>query len=148
MKLLLPPEVEDAIRAHAREEYPAECCGALLGTEDGEKRVVWQVIRLANERTDLRERRFYISPQQVLMVERRAHAAGLLLIGFYHSHPDHPAIPSAYDREHALPYYSYPIVSVVQGKPTDLRSWRLLEDRSEFIEEAVCLVQETPASTA
>ena len=138
MRLRLSPEVEAAIRAHAREEYPHECCGALLGTEDGDTRVITQVIRLANERTDQRERRFYASPQQVLMAERQARAAGLLLLGFYHSHPDHPAVPSEYDREHALPYYSYPIVSVVQGEPTDLRSWRLKEDRSGFEEERMC----------
>jgi proteasome lid subunit RPN8/RPN11 len=138
MKLHLTPEVEASIRAHAREEYPHECCGALLGTEDGDTRIITQVIRLANERTDLRERRFYVSPQQVLMAERQARAAGLLLLGFYHSHPDHLAVPSEYDREHALPYYSYPIVSVVQGEPTDLRSWRLKEDRSGFEEERMC----------
>jgi proteasome lid subunit RPN8/RPN11 len=137
VKLQLPPEAEAAIRAHAREEYPHECCGALLGREEEEVRVVEQVIRLANERTDERERRFYVSPQQVLMAERQARKAGLLLLGFYHSHPDQPPIPSAYDREHALPFYSYPIVSVKQGEPTELRSWRLREDRSGYEEEAI-----------
>lgn len=137
MRLHLPPEIEASIRAHAREEYPHECCGALLGNEQGDTRVIHQVIRLANERTEQRERRFYVSSQQVLMAERQARAAGLLLLGFYHSHPDHPAIPSEYDREHALPYYSYPIVSVVQGEPAELRSWRLKDDRSGFEEEQV-----------
>lgn len=137
MTLRLPPEVAESIRAHASEEYPHECCGALLGTETGDTRVIQQVIRLANERADQRERRFYVSPQQVLMAERQARAAGLLLLGFYHSHPNHPAIPSEYDREHALPYYSYPIVSVVGGEPVEVRSWRLLEDRSGFAEERV-----------
>jgi proteasome lid subunit RPN8/RPN11 len=137
MKLHLSPEAEGAIRAHAREEYPHECCGALLGREEGEVRIVEQVIRLANERTDARERRFYVSPQQVLMAERRAREAGLLLLGFYHSHPDHPAVPSEYDREHALPFYSYPIISVKQGEPTELRSWRLREDRSGYEEEVI-----------
>lgn len=137
MKLQLHPEVEVAIRAHAREEYPHECCGALLGREEAETRIVEQVVRLANERADERERRFYVSPQQVLMAERRARDAGLVLLGFYHSHPDHPPIPSEYDREHALPFYSYPIVSVKQGEPTELRSWRLREDRSGYEEEVV-----------
>ncbi|MFQ3611563.1 MAG: M67 family metallopeptidase, partial [Fimbriimonadales bacterium] len=103
--------VAEAIRAHACEDYPHECCGALLGTEEGNKRLVSRIIRLTNERTDERERRFFVSPQQVLMVERTASREGLLLLGFYHSHPDHPAIPSEYDRQHALPYYSYVIVS-------------------------------------
>ncbi|MCS7300308.1 MAG: M67 family metallopeptidase [Fimbriimonadales bacterium] len=135
MRLLLPPEIRAAIRAHAREEYPHECCGALLGTETNNLRVISQLIRLDNERLDQRERRFYISPQQVLMAERQARAMGLTLLGFYHSHPDHPAVPSEYDREHALPFYSYPIVSVWQGKPAELRSWRLRDDRSGFEEE-------------
>lgn len=135
MKLVLSPEVEAEIRAHARAEYPHECCGALLGTEQGETRFITLIIRLANERADERERRFYVSPQQVLMAERQARAAGLLLLGFYHSHPNHPAVPSEYDREHALPYYSYPIVSVIQGEPVELRSWRLKEDRTGFDEE-------------
>ncbi|MDW8050952.1 MAG: M67 family metallopeptidase [Armatimonadota bacterium] len=137
MKLLLSPEAAKAIRAHAREAYPDECCGALLGIETGEARHVRQVVRLENERIDERRRRFYISPRQVLQVERYAHAQGLLLLGFYHSHPDHPAVPSEYDRQHALPFYSYPIVSVQGGKPTELRSWRLRDDRSGFDEETV-----------
>lgn len=135
MRLVLSLEVEAEIRAHARAEYPHECCGALLGTEQGETRSITQIIRLANERADKRERRFYVSPQQVLMAERQARTAGLLLLGFYHSHPNHPAVPSEYDREHALPYYSYPIVSVIQGEPAELRSWRLKEDRTGFDEE-------------
>lgn len=137
MKLIVPAEVEQAMRAHAREAYPDECCGALLGTETAEARYIQQVVRLENERTDERRRRFYISPQQVLQVERYARAQGLELLGFYHSHPDHPATPSEYDRQHALPYYSYPIVSVQQGEPHEMRSWRLRDDRSGFDEEVL-----------
>ncbi|MDW8106608.1 MAG: M67 family metallopeptidase [Armatimonadota bacterium] len=137
MKLLLSPEVAEAIRAHAREAYPDECCGALLGVETGEERHIRQAVRLENERVDERRRRFYISPQQVLQVERYAQTQGLLLLGFYHSHPDHPAVPSEYDRQHALPFYSYPIVAVQQGEPSELRSWRLRDDRSGFDEETL-----------
>lgn len=135
MGLWLSPQAEGEIRAHARAEYPYECCGALFGTEQGEQRRVHYALRLANERMDERERRFFISPQQVLMAERRARQEGLLLLGFYHSHPDHPAVPSEYDRQHALPWYSYVIVSVQQGEPGELRSWRLRDDRSAFDEE-------------
>lgn len=137
MKVLLSSEVAQAIRAHAREAYPDECCGALLGVETDEGRHIRQLVRLENERIDERRRRFYISPQQVLQVERYAQAHGLSLLGFYHSHPDHPAVPSEYDRQHALPFYSYPIVSVQQGEPTELRSWRLRDDRSGFDEETL-----------
>lgn len=143
MRLLLPPELAEAIRAHAAEDYPYECCGALLGHEEGEQRVVAQVVRLANEHTEERERRFFVSPEQVLRVERQASREGLLLVGFYHSHPDHPASPSEYDRQHALPWYSYLIVSVQQGVPAEIRSWRLREDRSQFDEEP--LFQQEPS---
>ncbi len=132
MRLVLTPEVVREIRRHAQSEYPYECCGALLGTEEGDSRTVVMAIQLANERTDERERRFFISPQQVLMVERKARQEGLLLLGFYHSHPDHPAVPSEYDRQHALPWYSYVIISVQQGEPGEIRSWRLRDDRSQF----------------
>jgi len=137
MALRLTPQAEHEIRTHARAEYPYECCGALLGTEQEDQRTVQYALRLANERVDERERRFFISPQQVLMAERRARQDGLLLLGFYHSHPDHPAIPSEYDRQHALPWYSYVIVSVQQGEPGELRSWRLRDDRSAFDEEPI-----------
>ncbi len=137
MALCLSLLAEREIRAHARADYPHECCGALIGVEQGERRVVQYALRLANERTDERERRFFISPQQVLMVERRAAQQGLMLLGFYHSHPDHPAVPSEYDRQHALPWYSYVIVSVQRGEPAELRSWRLRDDRSTFDEEPV-----------
>lgn len=137
MVLQLSQQAEQAIRAHAKADYPHECCGALIGTEKGDWRVVHYALRLANERVDERERRFFISPQQVLMAERRARQAGLLLLGFYHSHPDHPAVPSEYDRQHALPWYSYVIISVHQGEPGELRSWRLRDDRSAFDEEPI-----------
>lgn len=137
MALQLSQQAEQVIRAHAQADYPHECCGALIGVEQGDWRVVHYALRLANEQTEARERRFFISPQQVLMAERRARQEGLLLLGFYHSHPDHPAIPSEYDRQHALPWYSYVIVSVQQGEPSELRSWRLREDRSAFDEEPI-----------
>ncbi|MEN3002593.1 MAG: M67 family metallopeptidase [Armatimonadota bacterium] len=137
MVLQLSQQAAQAIRAHAKADYPHECCGALIGMEQGDRRVVHYALRLANERVDERERRFFISPQQVLMAERRARQEGLLLLGFYHSHPDHPAVPSEYDRQHALPWYSYVIISVHQGEPGELRSWRLRDDRSAFDEEPI-----------
>ncbi|MER3403716.1 MAG: hypothetical protein C4336_09650 [Armatimonadota bacterium] len=144
MKLILSPVLAEAIRAHAQQDYPDECCGALLGTEAGDSRTVLQIVRLANERTDQRERRFFVSPEQVLQVERQAHRERLLLLGFYHSHPDHPAIPSEYDLQHALPWYSYLIVSVLAHRPEAIRSWRLREDRSQFDEETVSIESTTP----
>jgi proteasome lid subunit RPN8/RPN11 len=119
------------IHAHLTRAYPEEGCGVLLG-RDGEPRVVERVIGLENRRQDSRGRRYLIAPEQFLAAEKEARAAGLDVVGFFHSHPDHPAQPSAFDRKHAWPYYSYLIASVERGRVTDLRSWRLAGDRSGF----------------
>lgn len=132
MRVRLNEQAVQTIRQHAQEDYPHECCGALIGTEQGDERTVRYVIRLANERVDERERRYFISPQQVLMAERKARSDGLLLLGFYHSHPDHPARPSKFDRDHALPWYTYLILSVRKGEPKELLGWSLREDHSAF----------------
>ena len=79
-------------------------------------------------------RRFRIDDCDYLATERRAAAAGLALLGFYHTHPDHPAVPSQYDVDHAFPTFVYPILSVRGGVPADLRAWRLREDRTAFDE--------------
>jgi proteasome lid subunit RPN8/RPN11 len=81
--------------------------------------------------------RFLIHPLEQLRVEKDARARGLDVLGYYHSHPDHPARPSNYDREHAWPWYSYVIISVERGSPRDLTSWVLAEDRSAFAPEHV-----------
>lgn len=137
MEIRINEQVMEAIRTHAREDYPHECCGALLGTEEDNTRTVHCVLRLANERVDERERRYFISPQQVLMAERKARSEGQLLLGYYHSHPDHPALPSEFDKSHALPWYTYLIISVQQGEPAEARAWLLREDRSLFDEQII-----------
>ncbi|MEO0249828.1 MAG: M67 family metallopeptidase [candidate division WOR-3 bacterium] len=139
MPLRLSWEAYQTICQHAREEYPYECCGALIGKEASEGRTVHYALRLSNERVRGRERRFLISSQQVLMAERQARRDGLFLIGFYHSHPDHPAEPSEYDRQHALPWYIYLIASVPKGQVGELKGWQLREDRSSFDEEEVLI---------
>jgi len=85
-----------------------------------------------------------VSDLDYLRVERAADAAGAQLLGFYHSHPDHPARPSQYDLDHALPSFSYIIVSVLAGVAGDMRSWKLRDDRSAFDEEALSVL--TPDS--
>ena len=125
------PEVLSAIRTHGAREYPDECCGALLGT-DGR---VTEAFPLSNTQSQNRRRRFLIGPDEYRQAEARADATSQSLIGFYHSHPDHPAVPSAFDLEHAWPNLSYAIVSVRAGQPHELRSWRLKPDRSGFVEE-------------
>ena len=85
-----------------------------------------------NRRDDSPRNRFSVTAEDVCAANRAAQAQGLDLIGWYHSHPDHPARPSEYDREHAWPWYSYVIVSVQNGKPQDMTSWRLKDDRAAF----------------
>jgi len=123
----------DAINAHGRETYPNECCGAMYGA-DGH---VTAVIALANTTEEGPRRRFRVSDRDYMAVEKKAREMGAALLGFYHSHPDHPARPSQYDLDHALPNMSYVIVSVTAGAPGDLRSWVLRDDRSQFDEEPV-----------
>ena len=123
----------DAIRAHGRETFPHECCGAMLG-RDGE---VISTVPLPNTTEEGPRRRFLVRPADYRAAERAATDAALDLVGFYHSHPDHPARPSQYDLDHAWPSFSYVIVSVMQGAPVDVRSWKLREDRSAFDEEPI-----------
>jgi proteasome lid subunit RPN8/RPN11 len=128
----------DAMRVHAAGGYPEEICGVLLGRDSGsDGRTIDRIVRVANARTEERGRRYTIPAESLRDIERDARADGLDVIGFYHSHPDHPAEPSVYDREHSWPWYTYVIVSVQAGDPVDLRAWRLQEDRSGFEEERV-----------
>ena len=124
-----------AIRRHGARIYPDECCGALLGPKAGE---VTEAYALDNTFPDGRRRRFLVGPDEYRRAEARAAETGLQLLGFYHSHPDHPAEPSQFDLDHAWPNLSYLIVSVRQGQPKEVRSWRLKADRSAFDEEFVC----------
>ena len=131
MSLSLGPRVDAAIRAHGVETYPNECCGALIG-RDGR---VSTTFPLPNTTEEGPRRRFMVRPQDYREAERRAGELGGELLGFYHSHPDHPARPSQYDLDHAWPFFSYVIVSVREGVSGDMTSWRLREDRSAFDQE-------------
>ena len=129
----------EVIQTHRRTTYPAECCGFLFGTEINNERVIHEVIPIDNSREDNKERRFLITPEDFIEAERRAQNLKLTLIGFYHSHPDHHAIPSDFDREHALPFYSYVIISVRNSQPAEIRSYQLADDRERYIEEKLIL---------
>ncbi|NLG74004.1 MAG: M67 family metallopeptidase [Chloroflexi bacterium] len=138
MTIYLSRELLAEIQAHGEQAYPEEGAGLLLGRVDGEQRRVLQIISLPNTREDgARQRRYLISPADYIAAEEAAIQAGLDVLGVFHSHPDHPEHPSEYDREWALPWFSYLITSVHQGRAWRTRSWRLSEDRSEFLEEAV-----------
>ncbi len=121
-----------AICAHGEQTYPYECCGMLLGRMYDKIKVVEAVKPLENASTDSKEHRFLIPPHEVLQGEREAHRHGLEIVGFYHSHPDAMTSPSDYDLENAWPWLSYVIVSVIQGRAAEFRSWTLRDDRSRF----------------
>jgi proteasome lid subunit RPN8/RPN11 len=131
MGLMLQSGISDAIGRHGTETYPDECCGALIG-RDG---IVTVAYALPNTTEEGPRRRFLVRPDDYRDAERQASAAGAELLGFYHSHPDHPARPSQFDLDHAWPFFSYIIVSVQKGQPRDMTSWRLREDRSAFDQE-------------
>jgi proteasome lid subunit RPN8/RPN11 len=148
--LKMSAEIAQKIRQHGEETYPHECCGALLGrdgvTADGTTtaggvplpaREIVALFPLVNRREDSPRNRFSVTAQDVRDAEKAAHQKGLDIVGWYHSHPDHPASPSEYDREHAWPWYSYIIVSVANGKPEEMTSWRLSDDRSEYACEEI-----------
>ncbi|MGE0462669.1 MAG: M67 family metallopeptidase [Vicinamibacterales bacterium] len=132
-RLALGPGVADAIRAHGREVYPHECCGAMLG-RDGEVTEAWP---LPNTTEEGPRRRFLVRPADYRAAEERARRNGVELLGFYHSHPDHPARPSQYDLDHAWPVFSYVILSVVDGIAGEMASWRLSDGRERFEEETL-----------
>jgi len=129
------------IAAHGERDYPYECCGLLLGrfAEQGNK-VVVETHPISNAREETAKRnRFLIRPDELLRGEKYAAARELDVIGFYHSHPDHPAVPSQYDLEHAWPLYSYIVVAVHDGVKKDFRSWEMEPDRTRFTEELICI---------
>ena len=135
MSLRLRPADDARMRAHLAAAYPEEGCGVLIGRERDGGRDVEEVLPFDNRRGDERERRYLIAPEQLLAAEKRARERGLDVIGFFHSHPDHPAEPSRFDLDHAWPYYSYLIVSVRGGEPREAAAWRLADDRARFVPE-------------
>ncbi|MDR1655755.1 MAG: M67 family metallopeptidase [Treponema sp.] len=146
--LEMGPELERAIRAEGERAWPNECCGILLGTidpnaatepgADSVRRRLERIIPVENSREEAEQyHRFEIRSEDLMRAELAARKTGEDVLGFYHSHPDHPAEPSDFDREHALPFYSYVIVSVDRGKAGNLRSWELAPDRAKFLEEEI-----------
>lgn len=131
--MFVPRKIMDGIMEHASSTYPEECCGFLLGSDGA----VQGFIRAKNSAPGSRRNRYLIDPSEIMGAERKASEQGLAVLGYYHSHPDHPAVPSEYDRQHAWPGYSYLIVRVFLGRSVEVRSWRLEEGR--FREEAVAI---------
>ena len=135
--LKISQELIRQIEAHGAETFPHECCGALLGQDDDNGREILALLPLANRRDDSPRNRFEVTPGDVLLAEKTAREKKIDLLGWYHSHPNAPARPSEFDREHAWPYYSYIIVSIRDGAPADMTSWRLKDDRAAYDSEAI-----------
>jgi proteasome lid subunit RPN8/RPN11 len=130
------PSVDSVIRRHGEQTYPHECCGALIGRGD----VVDAAVELPNTTEEGPRRRFLVRPSDYRLADQRASELGGELLGFYHSHPDHPARPSQFDLDHAWPTFAYIIVAVVGSDPRltpqarEMTVWFLKEDRSSFDE--------------
>ncbi len=138
--LHLTEEVELEIRRHGEATYPHECCGALVGRAGR----VEATVALPNTTEEGPRRRFLVRPSDYRMAEGRASELGRELLGFYHSHPDHPARPSQYDLDHAWPTFAYVIVAVASGTAGDITVWWLTEDRSTFEEGTLHHGDENP----
>ncbi len=133
---------EEAVRAitiDAEQTYPEECCGMLLGMSSNGGHTVTETAEIENRQEENRRRRFLITPEQYRFAEETARRKGLELLGFYHSHPDHPAAPSDFDREHALPWFSYVIIGVNRGRAGELTAWLLDESHMRFVERMVVI---------
>ena len=139
--ITVPESLLRKIRAHGVKDYPYECCGLLLGSYSDEGKVVQETYPISNAREESAKRnRFLIEPAELMRGERYARDHDLEVVGFYHSHPDSPAVPSQYDLEHAWPTYSYIIVSTQAGDATDLFSWEQELDRSKFNPEEIRVI--------
>ena len=137
----LSEELIKQIEAHGERDYPHECGGMLIGHYDAEKgKTVIELMPMENASEEsTRHNRVLILPKDVLRSERYAREKKLDVVGYYHSHPDDKAVPSQFDLDHALPVWSYIIVSVLQGKAVDTRSWEMENDRSKFNVEEIKL---------
>ena len=133
MKIILTKTLQQRIFEQMESTYPNEGGGFLLGAHGDESIRIADIIQIDNvfEAAE-QHHRYAMTPQDWARLEDQADARNLTLIGYYHSHPDSPAIPSIYDRDHALPNFVYIITSVEKGKAVDMRVWQLQADRSQF----------------
>ena len=151
MAIELSLEHRKRIEQHGAEAYPNECCGFLLGREENGSRVILDVAPIQNawqsmennpyevRPEDSLRNRSLVDPKDYMRIDREARQKGLDIISFYHSHPDHPARPSEFDRKHALPFLIYVILAVEKGIPREMTAWLLNEDGSQFLPEEISI---------
>lgn len=137
MTLVLEPRHAAAIRRHGEADYPREACGLIGGRVDagGSRKLAVTLVPLRNAREDAAGNRYLIDAESFRRAQEQLARDGLDVVGAYHSHPDAPPRPSAFDREHAWPWLSYLIAAVAHGRAGELRSWVLRDDREAFTEE-------------
>jgi proteasome lid subunit RPN8/RPN11 len=139
-KLVLSSAVASQIEQEGIAAYPNECCGILVGREVGDERIVQKLVPMKNV-FDAGEQyhRFSIDPMALARADEDANKEGCAVLGFYHSHPDHPARPSEYDRTHVPPwaFYSHVIVAIHNRKPVDMTCWRMVEETEQFEEQGI-----------
>jgi proteasome lid subunit RPN8/RPN11 len=132
--IIIEPQAKQLMTADAVKTFPDECCGFLFGIEKRDERLITDILIVNNVKEGDKKRRFEISPKDYMKAEQYAEKNNLQLLGVYHSHPNHPAIPSEHDRAAAQPWFSYIIISVINENVDTIRSWRLNEN-NQFEEE-------------
>jgi proteasome lid subunit RPN8/RPN11 len=138
----LEPQALDTMLQDAVNTFPDECCGFFFGREEGEGRLITDVQVVHNAKEGDKRRRYEVAPRDYLKAEAYADEKGLALLGVYHSHPNHPALPSETDRLAAQPFFSYIIISVLEGRVDAIRSWQL-NDQEQFEEETLTYETQT-----
>ncbi len=143
MSIKISRRLLNEIHSQGENAYPEEGAGLLLGYEQEGNRFVQSLLTLENAREDTaRHNRYLITAADMLGGEKEAERLGQSIIGIFHSHPDHPNLPSEFDREWAIPWYSYLITRVDNGRAVESKSWRLIDDRSGFSPEDTIISQE------
>ncbi len=136
MKLSMPGRLMEEINQFGENSYPEEGAGLILGVAKEDGREARRILHMSNHfERDSRSHRYRLDPREILQAEELAEQLGLEVIGVFHSHPDHPAAPSQYDLDWAMPWYLYLITSIEDGTATESRIWRMEEDRSRMVEE-------------
>jgi len=130
----------EEIKDLAQKTYPHECCGVMVGSVENGVKTVTELVPAENQRTDSPANRYLITPDLLNGLEKKLKGTDRAIVGFFHSHPDVPARPSTYDRDHAWPWYSYVIVSVNKGEAGEIHNWKLRDDRSAFDAEKMELL--------
>lgn len=139
MEIRVPKSVLDQIRAHAIETYPDECCGFLVGRHEGRDRIVTEARRAQNVSPDSRRSQYRIDNDLTRRTEAEFRVGPLRIVGFYHSHPEYPSVPSETDRRSAWPYYVYAILGLTDREPSEFTAWRLEDDTQTFAPVAVSI---------